>query len=83
MGLSQDLGKQRLQSWKGYKKNLVCTKTQRKGAMTPQETESKHLLVLEGLLWRLDQQGLTPGMGHWQRQSWKVPLGIDPLGGHY
>ena len=35
-GLSQDWGKQKLQSWR-VQKNLVCTKTQRKGAMTPQE----------------------------------------------
>ena len=30
----------------------AITKAQRKGAMTPQETEPKYLLVLAGLLWR-------------------------------
>ena len=36
----------------GHKQNLACTKTQRKEAETPQETEPDLLLVLEGLMWR-------------------------------
>ena len=39
-GLPQDWGKQRLQPWRAQQ-NLACTKTQRKGAVTPQETEPK------------------------------------------
>ena len=27
--------------------------------------------------------GFTTGTGHWQQQSWKVPLDINPLGGHH
>ena len=38
--LPQDWGKQKLQSWRAQQ-NLACTKTQRKGAVTPQETEPK------------------------------------------
>ena len=37
--LPQDWGNQRLQSWRIQ--NLECTKTQRKGAVTPPETEPK------------------------------------------
>ena len=40
IGLAQDWGKQRLQSC-GHKQNFAWTNTQRKGAVTPQETESK------------------------------------------
>ena len=36
----------------GYKRILAHTKTQRKGAVTPLETELNYLLVLEGLLWK-------------------------------
>ena len=35
--LSQDLGKQTLE---GHKQKFMCTRTQGKGEMTPQETES-------------------------------------------
>ena len=42
-------------SLEGHKQNLVCTRTQGKGRVTPQETEPD-LLVWEGLLWR---RGLT------------------------
>ena len=35
----------------GHKQNLAPIKAQRKGTMTPQDTEPD-LLVLEGLLWR-------------------------------
>ena len=38
--LTQEWGKQRLG---GHKQNLACTKIQRKGAVTPQETEPKLL----------------------------------------
>ena len=38
MGLQQDWGKQRFHSWKTQ--NLVCTKIQGKGAVTPQRPES-------------------------------------------
>ena len=36
-GLPQDWGKRRLHSWMAQ--NLMCTKTQGKGTLTPQETE--------------------------------------------
>ena len=34
------------------KQNLLCAKTQGKGAVTSQETEPDLPLILEGLLWR-------------------------------
>ena len=59
---------------------MVCTKTQGKGAVTSQETESDlpasvggspmEVWVSGGSLW---------GQGHWQQQSWKVPFDINPL----
>ena len=44
--------------------------------------KQNYLLVLEGLLLRVGQQGLHR-RGHWQQQSRKVPLGVSPLGGHH
>ena len=40
IGLPEDWGKQRLKSWRAQTK-FSCTKTQRRGAGSPQETESK------------------------------------------
>ena len=62
----------------GHKQNLACTKTQRKGAVTHRRL---NLIVLEGLLWV--SRGSPQGWGHWQQQSRKVSLGINPLGGHH
>ena len=68
----------------GYKQNIAHTKTQRKGAVTPQETEPKLLLV-----WRVPYegvgcQGITTGVGAlaaailegtlWCKSSWRSPL---------
>ena len=47
-GLPQDWGKHRLQSWRAQ--NFVHTKTQRKGAVTLQETEPKLSASVGGLL---------------------------------
>ena len=55
----QDLITRLAQNWRkqdsslgGSKTNLAHTKTQKKGAGTPLETEPKYLLVLGGLLWK-------------------------------
>ena len=48
IGLPQDWGKQRLQSWRAQ--NLVHAKTERKGAVTLQETEPKLSASVGGLL---------------------------------
>ena len=73
--LSQDWRKQRLQSWRTQTKPCD-TKTQKKGAVTPQKTEPKlpasvgGAPVEEWVSW-----GPQQGWGHW-----KVPLGLNPLG---
>jgi len=56
----------------------VQTKSQRKGAVTPQETEPNYLLVLEGLLWRRAFAG-----AHHRALALKFPLGVNPFGGHH
>ena len=85
-GLPQDweTGRNRDFTLGGHKQNLVCTRTERKGAVTPQETEPDlpasvggspvEAWVGSGSLW---------GQGHWQQQSWKMPLGVSPLGVHH
>ena len=42
---------------RGHEQNLACTKTQRKAAVTPQETEPKLPAIVEGLLWRCGSAG--------------------------
>ena len=62
-------------SWRPQTK-LTRTKTERKGAVYPQETEPKLPAVLEGL----GQRGLPEGRGHREHQARKAPLGMNPLG---
>ena len=85
----QDLITRLPQNWRkqdsslgGYKRNLAHTKTQRKGAMTPRDTEPKLPATVEGSpveVWVV--RGSPQGRGHWQQQSGKVPFGVNPLGG--
>ena len=78
------LGKQTLG---GRKHNCMCTRTQNKGAVTPQETEADlPVSVQEALVEAWVNSGLPQGQGHWIQQSWEVPLaGISPFEGdhHY
>ena len=58
----QGLGKQTLG---GHKQNLVCTKTQEKGAVTPQETDPDlPVSVQESLAEVGVSSGLLQGWGH-------------------
>ena len=76
-------GGNRFHFW-GAQTNLVHTRTQGKETVTPWETEPDlpagvggspvEAWVGSGSLW---------GQGHWQQQSWKVPLGVSPLGVHH
>ena len=55
----------------GHEQNLVPTRTQEKGAVTPQETEpdvpvSVQKSPVEAWL----DDGLPRGQGHWTQQSW-------------
>ena len=62
--------------------NLVCTKTQKKGSVTPEETELKlSASVGESPVDTWIGRGSPQGWGHWQQQFWKVLLGVSPLGG--
>ena len=59
-----------------HKQNFACTKTQRKGVMTPQETEPK-----------LPASAAGPPVEAWADRDlplehWKVPLGINSLAVH-
>ena len=83
-GLPQHWGKQRLQSWR-HSQNLLCTKTQREGAVTPQTTEPKLPASVGGspVVARAGR-GSPTGMGvraassqegpPWHKLSWGSPL---------
>ena len=54
----------------GHKQNLACTKTQRKEAETPQETEPDLLASAGGShAEALVSSGSLQGQGHWQQRS--------------
>ena len=65
------------------KQNCVCTRTQEKGAVTPQETEPDlPVCVWESLAETWVDRGLPWGQGYWLQQSWEVQCaGISPFGG--
>ena len=68
----------------GHKQGLACTKTQGKGAVTPQKTEPDLNAGVGGSPVEVRvSSGLPQGSGHGQQQSYKGPLGISPLGGHH
>ena len=75
--LPQDWGKQRLQSYRAQTKPCVY-QIQRKGAVTPQETEPKLPANVGG---SLEEAEVSRGSLQCQ-WHWKVPLGINPLGVH-
>ena len=59
--LTQEWGNRLL----GHKQNLVCTRTQEKGAVTPQETDPDlPLSVQESLVEEWVSSGLLQGQGH-------------------
>ena len=80
IGLLQDWGKQRLHR----KQNLAHTKTRKKGAMTPQETEPKLPASVGGSpveVWVSNGQHKDGGTGSnrlgrypWSKPSWNLPL---------
>ena len=72
--LPQDWGKQGLQSCRSQTKQNK-TQTQRKGAMTPQETEPKPPASVGGPPVEVDQQELTTGTGAGSGSLGRFPLG--------
>ena len=58
----------------------MCARTQGKGAVTRQETESDLSADIGGfpmVAWV--GSGLLQGDEYWQQQSWEIPLGVSPL----
>ena len=70
-----------------HKQNFVCTRTQEKGELTAQETESDLTVsVPESPAEAWVDSGQPSGQGHWLQQSWEAwHAGISPSGGghHY
>ena len=68
---------------KSYKQILLAFRDRFPGDSQPhRRLNQNYLLVLEGLLRRHGSaRGLSQAWGHWQQQSWKVPLGVSSLGG--
>ena len=68
----------------GHKQNLACTKTQGKGAVILQEPEPDLTASVGGFPVEVRVgRGSPQGCSHWEQQSWKVPLGVSPFGGHH
>ena len=61
----------------GHKQSLECTKTQRKGAVTPQETEPKLPSSVGGSPVEAVGKGSPQEWGNWQQLFEKVPFGIS------
>ena len=60
----------------GHKQNLTRAKAQRKGAVTPRETEPDPPAGVGGSPVEARAGSGSPwGEGHWQQQPWKGPLG--------
>ena len=81
---STEKGKQTLE---GHKQNLVCTRTQEKGAVTPEETESDlPVSVQESPVEAWVDSGLLGDQGHGIQQSRELQsAGLSPFEGshHY
>ena len=67
----------------GHKPNHVHTKTQRKRAATPRETEPKPPAGVWFSWGGVGRQGPRTGAGHWKQQAGKVPLGVNPPEGSH
>ena len=81
IGLPQDWGKQRLQSWRAQTKFCAHQDSEERSS-DPVETEPKPPASVGGPpveAWV--SRGSSWEWGHWQQQSWKWTLGISPPGG--
>ena len=82
----QRTGENRDSSLGGHKHNILGTKTQEKGIVTPLRQNQIHLLVLEGLLWSHRSErphhrdggagSSSPEDGPWHESSWRSPLSL-------
>ena len=67
----------------GRTQNLMCTRTQGKGVVTPQNTEPDLPAIVGGSpaeVW--GGSGSVQGQGHWQQQFLEVSIGVNLAGGH-
>ena len=72
-------GRNRDSTLGGQKQYLSCTRTQRKGTVTPQGIEPDLPASVGGSLGEVRvSSGFLWGQGHWQQQFWEIPLGISP-----
>ena len=61
------------QTLRGHKQNLVCTRTQEKGAVTPQETDPDlSMSVQESPAETWVSSGLLQGWGHTAVHAWDL-----------
>ena len=71
----------------GCRQNLACSRTQKKGTVTLQETESDLAVSVWEFWWRHGSTvACLQGQGNWQEKSWEAQYaGISPFGGgqHY
>ena len=90
IGLSEDWGKQRLQSWRTQTKPSERQDSEER-SNDPRRLNQNYLLVLEGLLWRCGSGGarhraraLAATVWEcppWHKPSWRLPLtGPQPTG---
>ena len=82
IGLPQDWGKE-TPHLEGTNKILCMPRPRGKGAVTLQETKPDLHASFGG--WTVEVgvgRGAPQGWEHWQQQSWRVPLGVNPLGLH-
>ena len=74
-------GRNRDSSPGGHRQNFVCTSTQKKEAVTPQETEQKLPAGVGGSSVKAwVSRGSPQGWGDWQQLSGKVAFGVKLLG---
>ena len=62
------------------KQNFVPSKTQRKGAVTPQIESKLPVSVGRSSMEAWVRRRSPQRWGYWRQKSWKDPLGISPLG---
>ena len=75
------MGRGETETRRGHKQGIAHTRTQGRGAATPQETERD----LPVRVWGSPEEGwagsgLPQQWGHWRRQSWEMRLSKVLLG---
>ena len=63
----------------GHKLKFACTKTESRGAATPQELDLNYWLVLEHLIWQHGTAGAHHRDGALEGPLWHKPFWSSPL----